>query len=64
MIDSLLFAFGLVLVFEGIMPFIAPSKWRRTILSLSSKSNKFLRWMGFTLMIIGAAIIIVLHNLT
>lgn len=63
MIKTLLLALGLVLVFEGILPFIAPSKWRRTILMLGSQNNDFVRKLGLVLMICGALIVILVHNL-
>lgn len=63
MIRNLLLSLGLVLVLEGILPFLAPSKWRRTILILGSQNNKFLRWLGLVLMICGALIVIIVHNL-
>lgn len=62
MFKSLLLSLGLVLVLEGILPFLAPSKWRRTILLLGSQKNHFLRWMGFILMVSGALIVIIVHN--
>lgn len=63
MIKTLLLSLGLVLVIEGILPFIAPSKWRRTILILGSQKDNFLRKLGLMLMICGALIVILVHNL-
>ena len=35
MTTSLLLAFGLMLVLEGVMPFVAPRAWRETFVSLA-----------------------------
>ena len=64
MIKSLFVALGLVLVIEGILPFVSPSKWRRTILLIASQHDRYLRRTGLIFMIVGALIVIGLHQLT
>jgi hypothetical protein len=49
----LLSAIALVFVIEGIMPFLNPAIWRRTLLSISEMENGSLRIMGFISMIFG-----------
>ena len=63
LIKSLLSALGLVLVIEGIIPFIAPNKWRETVLLFAQQKNRFLRYLGFILMLIGLVIVILVHRL-
>ena len=63
LIKSLLSALGLVLVIEGIIPFITPNKWRETVLLLAQQKNRFLRYLGFILMLIGLVIVILVHRL-
>jgi uncharacterized protein YjeT (DUF2065 family) len=63
MIKSFLVAIGLVLIIEGILPFLTPSKWRRSVLLIASQNNRFLRRLGLILMVIGAVIVFTIHNL-
>jgi len=63
LIKSLLSAFGLVLVIEGIIPFIAPQRWRQTILMLAKQKDHFVRRLGFILMLLGLAIVFLIHHL-
>lgn len=52
--NELLSALALVLVIEGIMPFISPKGWRDTMLQASKLEDKTLRIIGFASMLIGA----------
>lgn len=54
-------AIGLVLVIEGIYPFVSPRKYKEWLLKLSFHSNRFLRQMGLVLMLIGAGLIVFAH---
>ncbi len=49
----LLPAIALVFVIEGIMPFLSPETWRRTLISVSDMEDGSLRIMGFLSMIFG-----------
>ncbi|MEK7990300.1 MAG: DUF2065 domain-containing protein [Thiotrichaceae bacterium] len=49
----LLSAIALIFVIEGIMPFLSPATWRRTLVSISEMENGSLRIMGFISMIFG-----------
>ncbi|MGE5489945.1 MAG: DUF2065 domain-containing protein [Actinomycetota bacterium] len=53
MTSSLLTAFALMLVLEGIMPFVAPAAWRDTFKRLIQFSDGQIRFIGLTSMIIG-----------
>jgi len=46
--SSLLLAFGLFCVFEGLFPFLAPGRWRETFLQLARLSDGQIRffWSG------------------
>jgi uncharacterized protein YjeT (DUF2065 family) len=57
MIDTLLAAFGLMLVLEGAFPFLAPSRWRETFRRLVEFSDGQLRFIGLTSMIVGLVVI-------
>jgi uncharacterized protein YjeT (DUF2065 family) len=44
--DDLWAAFALVLIIEGILPFVAPSFWRTTFTRLTQLSDGQLRFIG------------------
>ncbi|MEQ1439571.1 DUF2065 domain-containing protein [Fontimonas sp. SYSU GA230001] len=44
---ELIRALGLVMVIEGLMPFAAPSQWRRMLLTLAQMEARSLRLIGF-----------------
>jgi uncharacterized protein YjeT (DUF2065 family) len=50
-------AFGLVLVLEGLWPFLAPSRWRDTLLRVSSLDDRLLRGFGLAMMICGVIVL-------
>lgn len=49
-------AIALVLVIEGIMPFLAPQQWKQMLVQISQMSDKNLRIMGAGMMIVGVII--------
>lgn len=53
MIEDLFRALALVLVIEGLMPFLAPARWRETMLRLSTLDDRQLRMVGITAIIAG-----------
>ncbi|MCE1181862.1 MAG: DUF2065 domain-containing protein [Rhodocyclales bacterium] len=53
MTSSLLLACALMLVLEGLMPFVAPAAWRETFRRLIQLSDGQIRFVGLTSMIIG-----------
>jgi uncharacterized protein YjeT (DUF2065 family) len=55
-------AIALVLVLEGIMPFIAPEAWKKMLLNISEMSDKNLRIMGAVMMIVGALLFKLLQS--
>lgn len=59
---DLILALGLVLVIEGILPFLKPELWRRSIIFLASHTDKSIRRFGFLIMIAGLMIIIVARH--
>jgi hypothetical protein len=50
-------AFGLVLVLEGVWPFLAPTRWRSAILRVSSLDDRMLRGFGLAMMICGVIVL-------
>jgi uncharacterized protein YjeT (DUF2065 family) len=55
---TLLMAFALMLVIEGLFPFLAPSAWRETFRRLMQLSDGQIRFFGLTSMIAGLAILL------
>jgi uncharacterized protein len=58
MLETLLIALGLMLVLEGVLPFLAPSIWRQTFLRITQLADGQLRFMGLTSMLVGLLILI------
>lgn len=59
MTNNLLLAFALMLVLEGLLPFVAPSAWRETFRRLIRFSDGQIRFIGLTSMLIGLVLLIV-----
>lgn len=55
--DPLLTALGLMLVLEGVMPFLAPSAWRDTFRRVTELNDGQIRFMGLVSMLIGLVIL-------
>ena len=51
--DTLLIAFALMLVLEGILPFLLPSIWRDTFKKLTEIGDNQVRFIGLTSMLVG-----------
>ncbi len=47
-------ALALVLIIEGLMPFIAPRRWRGVLLQVASLDERSLRLIGFFFIAMGA----------
>ena len=50
-------AFCLMLVLEGIMPFLAPGRWRNMASMLAQVDDSTMRKMGLISMLIGAGLL-------
>jgi uncharacterized protein YjeT (DUF2065 family) len=53
MADLLLGACALMLVFEGILPFLSPTLWRRVFERATQLSDGQIRFIGLTSMVVG-----------
>ncbi|TDR23795.1 DUF2065 domain-containing protein [Marinicella litoralis] len=47
-------AIALVMIFEGLLPFIAPKVWKNMLLQLAQMEDIHLRIFGATMMVAGA----------
>mgnify|MGYP000906228518 FL=1 len=55
--DELLAAFGLMLVLEGILPFLNPGALRQTLLRLAQLEDRTLRFAGLASMALGLLVL-------
>ena len=60
--ESLLSAFCLMLVIEGILPFLYPRRWRQLVATLANVDDKSLRIIGLVTMLIGLGLLYVLRS--
>jgi uncharacterized protein len=54
---SLLMAFALMLILEGLLPFVAPARWREAFLRMARLADGQIRFVGFTAMMAGMLIL-------
>jgi len=59
MVESLVLAFGLVLLIEGLLPFVAPGLWRSTVIRVSQMRDGQIRFMGLGAILLGLLLIVV-----
>ena len=61
MTTSLLIAFALMLVLEGLVPFLSPASWRETFRRLIQLTDGQIRFIGLTSMLAGIILLMVLR---
>lgn len=54
-------ALCLVLIIEGIMPFLAPARWRNLVSMMAEIDDRTMRIIGFVSMILGAGLLFLLN---
>ena len=59
MVNSLLLAFGLMLVLEGILPFLTPRVWRETFRRVIELTDGQIRFIGLSSMFAGVVLLTV-----
>ena len=59
--DDLIRAIALVLVIEGMMPFLSPDGWRQAMIQAGRLTDKTLRSIGFASMMIGLLVLYLNH---
>ena len=55
---TLLMALALMLIFEGVLPFIAPNLWRDTFRRITQMSDGQIRFVGLSSMIVGLLLLL------
>lgn len=59
MLETFLMAFALMLILEGVLPFISPNTWRETFKKMTEIKDEQLRFIGLTSMLIGLALFLI-----
>ncbi|MEH6559480.1 MAG: DUF2065 domain-containing protein [Oceanicoccus sp.] len=54
---DLIVALCLVLVVEGILPFLSPASWRKMVLNVVQLDDRSMRVMGLVSMLIGVGVL-------
>ena len=60
--QQLLIAFSLMLVFEGIVPFLYPQRWRQLVQRLAEIDNRQLRIAGLVSMLSGVVLLYLING--
>lgn len=62
MVNLLLTAFALMLIIEGVLPFLAPGVWRDTFRKLTEMSDGQIRFIGLTSMVAGLLLLFIVRS--
>lgn len=60
--ESLLIALALLLVLEGVLPFLVPAVWRDTFRKLTELTDGQLRFIGLTSMLAGVLLLLLVRG--
>jgi hypothetical protein len=60
--NLLLTAFALMLIVEGVLPFLAPGLWRETFRRLTEMSDGQIRFIGLTSMVAGLLLLFIVRR--
>jgi uncharacterized protein len=58
MATTFILAFALMLIIEGVLPFLAPNLWRDTFRRVTQLSEGQIRFFGLTSMLIGLLLLV------
>jgi uncharacterized protein YjeT (DUF2065 family) len=56
--STLLMAVALMLILEGLLPFLAPARWREAFLKLAGMADGQIRFLGLASMLAGLLLFI------
>ena len=62
MTSSLITAIALVLIIEGLLPFISPSAWREAFLRIGRLADGQIRFIGLSSMLIGLSLLFIFQG--
>ena len=55
---TLLMALALLLILEGVLPFLAPNLWRETFRKLTQMNDGQIRFIGLSSMVVGVLLLL------
>jgi uncharacterized protein YjeT (DUF2065 family) len=55
---TLLMALALLLILEGVLPFLAPNLWRETFRRLTQMNDGQIRFIGLSSMVVGVLLLL------
>jgi uncharacterized protein YjeT (DUF2065 family) len=55
--DSLVIAFGLMLLIEGVVPFLFPKQWRETFVRITQFTDGQIRFFGLMALLCGLTVL-------
>ena len=61
LIQHLLVAFCLMLILEGILPFLYPQRWRKLVVQLAQISDRHMRLLGLASMLLGLGLLLLVR---
>ena len=56
--DIFLTALALVLILEGLLPFLAPAQWRKIFLQIAEMADGQIRFMGAGALVLGLVLLL------
>ncbi|MDM8564148.1 DUF2065 domain-containing protein [Candidatus Halobeggiatoa sp. HSG11] len=59
--EELGIAISLIFIIEGMLPFLNPTGWRKTLRNISEMDDSTLRTTGFLSMIFGVVLLYLVH---
>lgn len=59
---DVLVALSLVMVLEGLLPFLSPRSWRKMVFSVAQQADRPLRTMGLMSMLVGAGMLYLING--
>ena len=59
--ETFLIAIALMLILEGMMPFLSPKTWREAFKKIIEMDDNQLRFMGLTTMLIGLLLLFIFN---
>jgi len=59
---EILTALALVLIIEGMVPFVGPRRYRQIVAQMAQLSDNHLRTVGFVVMIAGVVLLLIVRN--
>lgn len=54
-------AIAILLILEGLLPFISPSQWKNFMALMSEQRDSLIRWLGLISMVLGVILIYIVR---